>query len=51
MLPVGNVWINRIRANCSDFKGLRTIPQIIHQPYERSHMDIFINELEKKKSV
>ncbi|MEW8986854.1 MAG: cell wall hydrolase, partial [Bacillus sp. (in: firmicutes)] len=24
MLLVGNVGINRIRANCSDFKGLRT---------------------------
>ena len=23
MLLVGNVGINRIRANCSDFKGLR----------------------------
>lgn len=32
MLMVGNVGINRIRANCSDFKGLRTIPQMIHQP-------------------
>jgi len=33
MLLVGNVGINRIRANCSDFKGLRTIPQMIHQPH------------------
>lgn len=31
-LLVGNVAINRIRANCSDFKGLRTIPQMIFQP-------------------
>lgn len=33
MILVGNVGINRIRANCSDFKGLRTIPQMIHQPH------------------
>lgn len=33
MLMVGNVGINRIRANCSDFKNLRTIPQMIHQPH------------------
>ena len=30
---VGNVGINRIRANCSDFKGLRTIPQMVYQPH------------------
>ena len=33
MLMVGNVGINRIRANCSDFKNLRTIPQMIYQPH------------------
>lgn len=33
MLMVGNVGINRLRANCSDFKGLRTIPQMIYQPH------------------
>jgi N-acetylmuramoyl-L-alanine amidase len=33
MLLVGNVGINRIRANCSDFKGLRTIPQMIFQEH------------------
>lgn len=33
MLLVGNVGINRIRANCSDFKGLRTISQMIYQPH------------------
>lgn len=33
MLMVGNVGINRIRANCSDFKGIRTIPQMIYQPH------------------
>ncbi|MDF2661829.1 MAG: cell wall hydrolase [Paenibacillus sp.] len=33
MMLVGNVGINRIRANCSDFKGLRTIPQMIYQPH------------------
>jgi N-acetylmuramoyl-L-alanine amidase len=33
MLLVGNVGINRIRANCSDFKNLRTIPQMVYQPH------------------
>jgi N-acetylmuramoyl-L-alanine amidase len=33
MLLVGNVGINRIRANCSDFVGLRTIPQMVFQPH------------------
>ncbi|WP_026560789.1 cell wall hydrolase [Bacillus sp. J37] len=33
MLLVGNVGINRIRSNCSDFKGLRTIPNMIFQPH------------------
>ena len=33
MLHVGSVGINRIRANCSDFKGIRTIPQMIYQPH------------------
>lgn len=33
MLMVGNVGINRIRANCSDFKGLRTIRDMIYQPH------------------
>ncbi|KAB2333339.1 cell wall hydrolase [Cytobacillus depressus] len=33
MMLVGNVGINRIRANCSDFIGLRTIPQMVFQPH------------------
>ncbi|PYI50700.1 cell wall hydrolase [Paenibacillus flagellatus] len=33
MLLVGNVGINRIRGNCSDFKGIRTIPQMVFQPH------------------
>lgn len=33
MLLVGNVGINRIRANCSDFKNLRTIRQMIFQEH------------------
>ncbi|WP_062104922.1 cell wall hydrolase [Bacillus niameyensis] len=33
MMMVGNVGINRIRADCSDFKGIRTIPQMIYQPH------------------
>ncbi|KSU89485.1 cell wall hydrolase [Bacillus sp. VT 712] len=31
MLYVGNVIVNRVKANCLDFKGLRTIPQVIYQ--------------------
>lgn len=33
MLHVGAVGVNRIRANCSDFKGLRTIPDMVYQPH------------------
>ncbi len=33
MLLVGNVGINRVRANCSDFKDIRTIPQMVFQPH------------------
>ncbi len=33
MMLVGNVGINRIRANCSDFMGLRTIPQMVYQQH------------------
>jgi len=33
MLMVGNVGINRIRANCSDFKGLRSIRDMVYQPH------------------
>lgn len=33
MLLVGAVGINRIRANCSDFVGLRTIPEMIYQQH------------------
>jgi N-acetylmuramoyl-L-alanine amidase len=31
MLYVGNVIVNRLVANCIDFIGLRTIPQVIYQ--------------------
>jgi N-acetylmuramoyl-L-alanine amidase len=31
MLLVGNVIVNRVKADCLDFKGLRTIPQVIFQ--------------------
>lgn len=33
MLMVGNVGINRVRVNCSDFKGIRTIREMIYQPH------------------
>jgi N-acetylmuramoyl-L-alanine amidase len=31
MLLVGNVGVNRIRANCLDFKGIRTMNQMVFQ--------------------
>ncbi len=31
MLMVGNVIFNRLKANCLDFRGLRTIRQVIFQ--------------------
>lgn len=31
MLMVGNVIVNRLKANCLDFIGLRSIPDVIYQ--------------------
>jgi N-acetylmuramoyl-L-alanine amidase len=31
MLMVGNVIVNRLKANCLDFKDLRTVPHVIFQ--------------------
>jgi N-acetylmuramoyl-L-alanine amidase len=31
MLLVGNVGVNRVRGNCLDFKGIRTIRQMVFQ--------------------
>ncbi|HZG59063.1 MAG TPA: cell wall hydrolase [Anoxybacillus sp.] len=31
MLMVGNVGVNRVKANCLDFRGIRTIPQMVFQ--------------------
>lgn len=31
MLMVGNVGVNRVRSNCLDFKGMRTLPQMVYQ--------------------
>ncbi|MBO8170532.1 MAG: cell wall hydrolase [Bacillaceae bacterium] len=31
MLMVGNVGVNRVRSNCLDFKGIRTIRQMVFQ--------------------
>lgn len=31
MLLVGNVIVNRVKADCLDFKGLRTIQQVVFQ--------------------
>lgn len=33
MLLVGNVAVNRVRADCSDFKDVRTIQQMVDQPH------------------
>lgn len=33
MLMVGNVGINRVRVNCSDFEDVRTIEQMVYQPH------------------
>ncbi len=33
MLLVGNVATNRVRADCSDFTDVRTIPQMVFQPH------------------
>lgn len=33
MLMVGNVGINRVRVNCSDFEDVRTIEQMVFQPH------------------
>lgn len=31
MLMVGNVGVNRVRADCLDFKKIRTLPQMVFQ--------------------
>ncbi|MFO7171898.1 MAG: cell wall hydrolase [Bacillota bacterium] len=31
MLMVGNVAVNRLRGNCLDFQGIRTVPQMVFQ--------------------
>jgi len=31
MILVGNVGVNRVRANCLDFKNIRTISQMVYQ--------------------
>ena len=54
MLLVGNVGINRIRGNCSDFKGLRTIPQMVYQPHAfeaTTHGYFYERYRGKKKNV
>lgn len=33
MQLVGNVGVNRVRGNCSDFKNIRTIPQMVYQEH------------------
>jgi N-acetylmuramoyl-L-alanine amidase len=33
MMLVGNVGINRVRANCSDFKGIRSVPDMVFQKH------------------
>ncbi|MBH0231501.1 cell wall hydrolase [Halobacillus yeomjeoni] len=31
MLMVGNVIVNRVKADCLDFEGLRSVPDVIYQ--------------------
>ena len=31
MLMVGNVGVNRVRANCLDFEDIRTLEQMVYQ--------------------
>lgn len=33
MLHVGAVGVNRIRSDCSDFKGIRSIQDMVYQPH------------------
>lgn len=52
MLHVGPVGINRIRANCSGFVALRTIPQMVFKPHafeELYSMDTFTRGQEKNE--
>ncbi|MBS4209946.1 cell wall hydrolase [Bacillus sp. FJAT-50079] len=54
MLMVGNVGINRIRGDCSDFIGIRTIPQMVHQPHAFeavTHGYFYQGAREKEKSL
>ena len=58
MLYVGNVIVNRLKANCLDFKNLRSVPQVIYQvqggnySFEAVQKEMyFINEQEVLKKV
>jgi N-acetylmuramoyl-L-alanine amidase len=31
ILMVGNVGVNRVKANCLDFKNIRTVSQMVYQ--------------------
>lgn len=47
MLMVGNVGVNRVRADCLDFTDVRTIEQMVFQrpgALKRHKKAIFINE-------
>ncbi len=49
MLLVGNVGINRMRADCSDFTGLRTVSDMVYQAHalKQQRKVIFIKDQEK----
>lgn len=50
MLMVGNVGVNRVRADCLDFKDVRSVKQMVFQSpggFEATQKGIFINQLEK----
>jgi N-acetylmuramoyl-L-alanine amidase len=51
-LLVGNVGVNRVRANCLDFKNIRTIPQMTFQRpggFEATQKGYFYQRARKKE--
>jgi N-acetylmuramoyl-L-alanine amidase len=51
MLMVGNVGVNRVRANCLDFRGIRSIPNMVYQTpggFEAVHKPYFYQKAREK---
>ena len=54
MLMVGNTGVNRVRADCLDFRNIRSIQQMVYQSpggFEATKKGIFIKRLGKMKFV